>query len=126
VLLNLIGKTNEVACENGMNILKLLRSPPPSPSYVLTRRSEEIFDVSDGMRTRKSNKLKDSLTVELQVIYQFAEFVLNNASRPQLIVATLQCLLRFLSWMPLNYIFGTQLIAILTQKVFEPPLRPPR
>jgi len=102
------GKGNEILCENNMHILKLL--------------SEEIFDFSaEQMTSQKISQLKDSLTSQFSLIYQFCEFVLHNAKRPSLLKATLHCLLRYLSWVPLVFVFETKLIETLVMKFFMEP-----
>lgn len=98
-------KTSEILCENNMQILKLL--------------SEEVFDFSrDQMVTEKVKKLKESLNEEFALIYQLCDFVLSNSQRPSLIKVTLQTLQRFLTWIPLTFIFQTNLIETLVNKFF--------
>ncbi|CAM9306613.1 unnamed protein product, partial [Sphacelaria rigidula] len=90
-------KTNEVLCENNMQILKLL--------------SEEVFDFSkDQMTTAKIKKMKESLNDEFAKIYELCEFILDRSQRPSLLNVTLHTLQRFLTWIPLGYIFESQLI----------------
>lgn len=102
-------KTSEVLCENNMNILKLL--------------SEEVFDFSkDQMVTEKVKKMKESLNTEFQSIFQLCEFILAHSQRPSLLQVTLQTLQRFLTWIPLDYIFRTQLIEVILNKFFPEPI----
>ena len=97
-------KTNETLCENNMKILKLL--------------SEEIFDYSaEQMVQEKVKNLKNQLCQEFSEISQLCSFVLENATKPGLILATLDTLLKFLIWIPLGYIFETDLIKILVTRV---------
>ncbi|KAL0590230.1 hypothetical protein ABG067_001475 [Albugo candida] len=119
-------KTSEVLCENNMTILKLL--------------SEEIFDFSkDQLTEQKTKLLKESLNHEFTQIFQvgthrlprcdtalltsfsllsikLCEFVLNKSSHVPLLTITLQTLLRFLSWIPLGFVFETVLIELLVTK----------
>ena len=98
-------KTSEVLCQNNMQILKLL--------------SEEVFDFSkDQMVTEKVKRMKESLNGEFTQIYQLCEFVLANSQRPPLLKVTLQTLQRFLTWIPLGFIFQTNLIDVLIQQFF--------
>ncbi|RKO91507.1 Exportin 1-like protein-domain-containing protein, partial [Blyttiomyces helicus] len=93
-------KTNLSLCENNMVILKLL--------------SEEIFDFSAEQMTQlKTKSLKNSMCGEFSEIYQLCHEILEKAQKPSLIKATLETLLRFLNWIPLGYIFETNLITIL-------------
>jgi exportin-1 len=97
-------KTNETLCENNMKILKLL--------------SEEIFDYSaEQMVQEKVKNLKNQLCQEFSEISQLCSFVLENATKPSLILATLDTLLKFLIWIPLGYIFETDLIKTLVKRV---------
>mmetsp|Transcript_47984 Transcript_47984/g.71095 ORF Transcript_47984/g.71095 Transcript_47984/m.71095 type:complete len:1091 (-) Transcript_47984:476-3748(-) len=102
-------KTSEVLCENNMQILKLL--------------SEEVFDFStDQMVTEKIKNMKESLNVEFSSIYHLCEFILEHSQRPTLLKVTLQTLQRFLTWIPLGFIFQTQLIDRLLNKFFREPM----
>ena len=102
-------KTSEVLCENNMQILKLL--------------SEEVFDFSkDQMVTEKAKAMKESLNSEFQSIYHLCECILAHSQRPSLLSVTLQTLQRFLTWIPLEFIFRTQLIDALLNKFFPEPM----
>lgn len=90
-------KTNESVCQNNMEILKLL--------------SEEVFDFSSGnMLQIKAKNLKESMNNEFQQVFQLCNFIMANSKNTNLIIVTLETLLRFLNWIPLGYIFETQLI----------------
>ena len=102
-------KTSEVLCENNMKILKLL--------------SEEVFDFSrDNMIAEKVKVMKESLNGEFASIYHLCEFILEHSQRASLLRVTLQTLQRFLTWIPLGFIFQTQLIDTLLNKFFPQPL----
>ena len=102
-------KSSEVLCENNMQILKLL--------------SEEVFDFSrDQMVTEKVKKMKESLNGEFSSIYQLCEFILQHSQRPSLLKVTLQTLQRFLTWIPLGFIFQTNLVNELLNKFFPEPM----
>lgn len=102
-------KSSEVLCENNMQILKLL--------------SEEVFDFSrDQMVTEKVKRMKESLNGEFSMIFQLCEFVLEHSKKPSLLRVTLQTLQRFLTWIPLGFIFQTNLIEVLLNKFFPEPL----
>ncbi|KAM0943808.1 putative importin-beta domain, armadillo-like helical, exportin-1/Importin-beta [Dioscorea sansibarensis] len=89
-------KSSETLCENCMAILKLL--------------SEEVFDFSRGeMTQQKIKELKQSLNSEFQLIHELCLYVLSVSQRTELIRATLATLHAFLSWIPLGYIFESQL-----------------
>ncbi|OXA39146.1 Exportin-1 [Folsomia candida] len=104
-------KTNESLCQNNKTILKLL--------------SEEVFDFSSGQMVQaKVEKLKDTMHSEFSEIFNLCQFVMENTTSPQLILATLETLLRFLNWIPLEYVFETELINVLTGKFLAvPPFR---
>ena len=80
--------------------------------------SEEIFDYSAEQMTQKKIKnLKNSMCGEFSEIFQLCHEVLEKAQKPSLIRATLETLLRFLNWIPLGYIFVTNIIDILRNRV---------
>ncbi|PRT54062.1 Exportin-1 [Wickerhamiella sorbophila] len=94
-------------CENNMTILRLL--------------SEEVFDYSaEQMTQAKISNLKSQLGEEFGQIFQLCLEVLEKASRPSLIEATLRALHRYLSWIPLKYVFGTEVIELLVTKFLTP------
>jgi exportin-1 len=96
-------KTSESFCENNMKILKLL--------------SEEIFDYSkDSMVSAKVKTMKESLHDQFSQIFQLCEFILEASNKPSLLLSTLQTLQRFLTWIPLGYIFETNIIRGLASK----------
>jgi len=102
-------KTSESLCENNMQILKLL--------------SEEVFDFSgDQMVTEKVKTMKESLNAEFASIFHLCSYILENSHRPSLLKVTLQTLQRFLTWIPLGFIFETNLIDVLLNKYFPVPM----
>ncbi|XP_014099423.1 exportin-1 [Bactrocera oleae] len=102
-------KTNESLCKNNMVILKNL--------------SEEVFDFSAGQITQmKAKHLKDTMCSEFSQIFQLCSFVLESSMNAPLIQVTLETLLRFLSWIPLGYIFETALIETLIYKFLSVPM----
>ncbi|KAH6620976.1 CRM1 C terminal-domain-containing protein [Chaetomium sp. MPI-SDFR-AT-0129] len=95
-------------CENNMIILRLL--------------SEEVFDYSaEQMTSAKTRNLKTTMCAEFSQIFQLCQEILNSASQPSLIKATLETLLRFCNWIPLGYIFETPLIETLRTRFLEAP-----
>uniref|UniRef100_A0A1B6HKN2 Exportin-1 n=1 Tax=Homalodisca liturata TaxID=320908 RepID=A0A1B6HKN2_9HEMI len=102
-------KTNESLCQNNMAILKLL--------------SEEVFDFSSGQITQtKAKHLKDTMCSEFSQIFQLCQFVLEKSQNAPLVATTLETLLRFLNWIPLGYIFETELISTLIFKFLNVPM----
>jgi exportin-1 len=102
-------RANLALCENNMMILKLL--------------SEEIFDFSaEQMTSQKAKTLKNQMCGEFSEIFQLCHEILDNAQKSSLIKATLETLLRFLNWIPLGYIFETNLIDTLQSRFLEVPL----
>ncbi|KAF5108167.1 hypothetical protein DV495_001561 [Geotrichum candidum] len=101
-------RTGLNVCENNMTILKLL--------------CEEVFDFSaEQMTSVKAKTLKRQMREEFLEIYKLCIEVLENADRPSLINATLQCLLRYFHWVQLSYIFETPIIELLVTKFLAPP-----
>jgi exportin-1 len=96
-------RTSLPLCENNMIILKLL--------------SEEAFDFSaEQMTTVKAKNLKTQLSGEFSEIFKLCIEILELANRPSLILATLEALLRFLKWIPLGYVFQTNLLETLCNR----------
>ncbi|KAJ7582831.1 CRM1 C terminal-domain-containing protein [Mycena floridula] len=101
-------KTNLSLCENNMVIMKLL--------------SEEIFDFSaEQMTQSKIKNLKNQMAGEFSDIFKLCLEVLEEATKTSLIKATLETLLRFLNWIPLGFIFETQIIDDLLTRYLEAP-----
>ncbi|KAK4133063.1 hypothetical protein BT67DRAFT_443428 [Trichocladium antarcticum] len=95
-------------CENNMIILRLL--------------SEEVFDYSaEQMTSTKTRSLKTTMCAEFAQIFKLCQEILNSATQPTLIKATLETLLRFCNWIPLGYIFETSLIETLRTRFLEAP-----
>lgn len=100
-------RTKLSLCENNMAILKLL--------------SEELFDFSaEQMTQAKTKTLRTQMCGEFSSIYNLCMEILQKSSQPSLILATLETLLRFLSWIPLGYIFETDLISNLCTRFLQP------
>lgn len=95
-------------CENNMIILRLL--------------SEEVFDYSaEQMTSTKTRNLKQTMCAEFSQIFQLCQEVLTTADQPSLVHATLETLLRFCNWIPLGYIFETNLIETLRTRFLSVP-----
>eukprot|EP00871_Galdieria_phlegrea_P002791 jgi/Galph1/3512/GphlegSOOS_G2142.1 len=95
-------KSSMSLCENNLYILQLL--------------SEEVFDFSRGEMTQsKVLELKNQFNAEFLSVYQLCQLVFDQAgelqrSRPSLLSTALKTFERFLSWIPLGYVFETQII----------------
>lgn len=101
-------RSSLTVCENNMVILRLL--------------SEEVFDFSaDAMTSTKTKELKQTMCAEFSAIFQLCNEVLQTANQASLISRTLETLLRFLSWIPLGYIFETNIIDTLRTRFLETP-----
>ena len=95
-------------CENNMAILRLL--------------SEEVFDFSaEQMTQAKARNLKNQFCGEFGEVFQLCTEVLEKATKPSLIKATLETMLRFLNWIPLGFIFETNVIDNLVSRFLEVP-----
>jgi exportin-1 len=103
-------KSGESICENNMNVLKLL--------------SEEVFEFSEEqMVSSKIAKMKETMNTEFAKIFELCLFVLNAAeqvSSVSLLQVTLQTLERFCVWIPLGFLFETELIQLLVGKFLAP------
>lgn len=89
---------------------------------ILRLLSEEVFDYSaDQMTSAKTRNLKQTMCSEFSQIFQLCQEILNTATQPSLVLATLETLLRFCNWIPLGYIFETNLIELLRTRFLEVP-----
>ena len=73
----------------------------------------------------KTKELKNSLNTEFGQIHSLCLFVLNASKKPSLIKATLATLHAFLSWIPLGYIFESNLVEVLLTLFPQAPFRNP-
>ena len=71
----------------------------------------------------KTQELKNSLNNEFRAIHELCLFVLNASQKPDLIKATLTTLHAFLSWVPLAYIFESNILEVLLKLFPQPPFR---
>ena len=62
------------------------------------------------MTTVRAKNLKNQLNQEFSEIFQLCSEILQKCQKPSLLMATLEALLRFLKWIPLGYIFETNLV----------------
>uniref|UniRef100_A0A915ARK8 Importin N-terminal domain-containing protein n=3 Tax=Parascaris univalens TaxID=6257 RepID=A0A915ARK8_PARUN len=95
-------KVNDNLCLNNMIVLRLL--------------SEEVFDFDVEMTQAKAHHLKKTFCGEFQAVFSLCHAVMETSENAALVEATLQTLYRFLSWIPVGYIFETNIIDLLTQK----------
>jgi hypothetical protein len=94
---------NQVLCENNLEIMLML--------------SEEIFEFAKNNLTKADTAvLQAKYTENLKVIYQLCEYVckeyLKNSSQVSLSLMkiAMKTIQTLLTWAPLSYIFGTDLI----------------
>jgi Exportin 1-like protein len=100
-------------CENALNILKLL--------------SEEVFDFSKNtLLSQQASKLKEIMTTDFNQIFKLCYWVLEQAAgnpqmiKPSLVRSCLRTFQTFLSWIPFEYIFNTELIPIILNHFLVP------
>ena len=61
------------------------------------------------------------LCEQFQPIFELCQFVMENSGEASLIEQTLATMLRFLSWIPIGYVFETDLVPTLVNKVEQAP-----
>ena len=89
---------------------------------ILRLLSEEVFDYSaEQMTSQKTRNLKDTMCTQFSEIFKLCQNVLQSADSASLVRTTLETLLRFLNWIPLGYVFETDIIDILISKFLKPP-----
>ena len=93
------------------------------------------------MTQAKAKHLKDTMCNEFTKIFQLCEYVVvgdgsvrrslsiarffsfkDKSRHPPLLLVTLETLLRFLSWIPLGYIFETNMVNTLIDTFFTVPM----
>jgi exportin-1 len=74
------------------------------------------------MTQTKAKHLKETMCNEFQNVFQLCNFIMANSQNTSLINVTLETLLRFLNWIPLGYIFETELIPHLIETFLVMPL----
>ncbi|KAI7908272.1 armadillo-type protein [Cokeromyces recurvatus] len=98
---------NTNLCENNMKILRFL--------------SEEVFDYSiDFMTIAKKTKLKNQMANEFDSVFDLCKRILSSPNqRISLILATLETLLKLLSWIPIQFLYQQQqdLLEILNSNI---------
>jgi len=78
------------------------------------------------MVSQKAKDLKNQMCGEFSEIFNLCVMVLTTATKKELVFATLETLLKFLNWVPLGFIFETDMIRILVEKVILAfPSHPP-
>ena len=85
--------------------------------------SEEVFDFSKGTILQKdAASLKEKMSAEFEMVYNICIQVLKNSDgvSESLIKACLKTLQAFLSWIPLQFIFDTELMEILIKTYIQP------
>ncbi|CCD23976.1 uncharacterized protein NDAI_0C03160 [Naumovozyma dairenensis CBS 421] len=99
----LSSQTLEV-CQNNVYILRLL--------------SEEIFDLAPKRITQaKLLHLKEAISNQVDQIFQYFISILESTISPSVRRATSESILCYLQWIPLNYIYETELIELLISQV---------
>jgi hypothetical protein len=96
--------------------LALALLPPPSAGCASRRACAAS---RGGGRRGGDRRCRDTTTTTdlAREIFRLCEFILSNTQRQSLLNATLATLQRFLTWIPLGYIFETQLLSTLVHKV---------
>lgn len=106
-------KVNQSLCENNLRILNLL--------------SEEVFVFGQtSMISKKVARLKDTLNLQFETIYALCNSVFQShiaqpgSVRPSLLKTTLTTMANFMEWIPLGYVFETDLIQLLLVHFWDP------
>jgi exportin-1 len=102
-------RESDLLCENALQILLLL--------------SEEVFDFgAEQITSTRKAQIQQQFNNEFSNVFALCQEVLGNTNSSQLVDVTLQTLLRFLKWIPLAYVFESNLIEILAMKFFPEPV----
>eukprot|EP00922_Rhytidocystis_sp_ex-Travisia-forbesii_P020155 GHVS01029706.1.p1 GENE.GHVS01029706.1~~GHVS01029706.1.p1 ORF type:complete len:1123 (+),score=166.78 GHVS01029706.1:69-3437(+) len=105
-------KAKQSICENNMRLLVLL--------------SEEVFDFGgDQLCSKRLDRLKEEFTAQFSEVFDLCCFIIRShvqnpaALKHSLLAQTLQCLSHFLKWIPLPFIFETDLIEMLLNNFWD-------
>ena len=89
---------------------------------ILKLLSEEVFEFAQGHMTRaKMQHLKNSMSSEFSNVFELCLFVLTNTNNAPLLKSTLETLLRFCNWIPLGYMFKTEVCRLLVYRFLDVP-----
>ncbi|CAI4231357.1 unnamed protein product [Auanema sp. JU1783] len=95
-------KSSDTVCVNNMNILALL--------------SEEVFDFgSQNLTQAKEQMLKQQFCGQFQEVFSLCIAILEKCPAHAMVQATLKTLHRFLSWIPVGYVFETNITELLSE-----------
>jgi exportin-1 len=102
---------SQLKCENALNILRMM--------------SEEIFDFSKNQILQSEvRQLKEQMIEQFMRVNELCYWVLNQALttqiNPSLVKSCLKALQAYLSWIPLNFIFNTDLMSNLIEHFILP------
>ncbi|GMR62159.1 hypothetical protein PMAYCL1PPCAC_32354 [Pristionchus mayeri] len=93
-------KTSDSICVNNMNILRLL--------------SEEVFEFgSQNMTQAKEHHLKEQFCGQFKQVFDLCLAIFEKSYDTAMVEATLRTLHRFLSWIPVGYVFETNITELL-------------
>lgn len=73
------------------------------------------------MTAVKSRKLKESMCEQFAMVFELCKMVMDSSTTVSLLNVTLQTLLCFLNWIPIVYIFQSDLIPDLVLKFLPAP-----
>lgn len=102
-------RESDLLCGNAMQVLLLL--------------SEEVFDFgSEQLTHARKLEIQQQFNQEFGNVFSLCQQVLSSKTDPGLINMTLSTLLRFLKWIPLAYVFASDLLEVLAMKFFPQAL----
>lgn len=65
----------------------------------------------------KIQKLKNQMVNEFESVFTFCKRVLTASTSLNLTIATLETLLKFIGWIPVQFVYQNDLVAILESNV---------
>lgn len=65
----------------------------------------------------KIQKLKNQMVNEFESVFTFCKRVLSASTSLNLTIATLETLLKFIGWIPVQFVYQNDLVAILESNV---------
>uniref|UniRef100_A0A0N4ZS17 Exportin-1 n=1 Tax=Parastrongyloides trichosuri TaxID=131310 RepID=A0A0N4ZS17_PARTI len=100
-------RSSESLCANNLYILRLL--------------SEELFEFGNDVTAKKQSHMKNQFCNEFEAVFDLCYEILRDSKSVSLISSTLETLNRFLQWIPIGYIFETDIILFLVEKFLPHP-----
>uniref|UniRef100_A0A0K0FKE4 Exportin-1 n=1 Tax=Strongyloides venezuelensis TaxID=75913 RepID=A0A0K0FKE4_STRVS len=89
--------------------------------YILILLSEELFEFGHDITAKKQSHMKNQFCNEFEAVFKLCYEILSDSKSIPLIASTLETLNRFLQWIPVGYVFETEIVVFLVDKFLPHP-----